>query len=260
MLLVRGAWISARASRTRVAATVAALFGSAIAGGLAPRWIAFAQATPRFEVASVKPEPWTGQGGIFIMVRGNTLTAEHIDLCGLVEFAYGLRNIQLSGGPAWARHGVLDASVLYQVIAKAAGDPPPPTDQFRLMLQGLLADRFKLKVHHINKDLPVYNLVVAKSGLKLKESAADAKFSMGTRSRTAKQPDHGHARSDGDNGRGDHRKLRRPARVRQDWPDGNLTISSSNGFREAFPARGPMPRPPIQTVRLFSRRFRTNSG
>jgi uncharacterized protein (TIGR03435 family) len=53
------------------------------------------------------------------------------------------------------------------------------------MLQALLADRFKLKVHHINKDLPVYNLVVGKNGPKLKESGAGAKFSMVTR--TGKQ-------------------------------------------------------------------------
>ncbi len=48
---------------------------------------------------------------------------------------------------------------------------------FRQMLQTMLADRFQLKVHHVQKDLPVYNLVVNKGGPKLKESPADAKFS-----------------------------------------------------------------------------------
>jgi uncharacterized protein (TIGR03435 family) len=41
------------------------------------------------------------------------------------------------------------------------------------MLQALLADRFKLAVHHETKDLPVYSLVIAKGGFKLQESKPD---------------------------------------------------------------------------------------
>jgi uncharacterized protein (TIGR03435 family) len=178
MLLARGRGFSARASPVRVAVSAAAMLALMAAGSLAPRWIAFAQPRPAFEVASVKPQPWTGQGGVFVKVAGNTLIAEHSDVYDLVKFAYNLRDeIQLSGGPAWARHGRLDLSDLYQVIAKAAGDTPPSMDQFRRMLQTLLADRFKLQVHHVDKDLPIYNLVVGKNGPRLKESAADTKFS-----------------------------------------------------------------------------------
>ncbi len=43
-----------------------------------------------------------------------------------------------------------------------------------LMLQALLADRFKLKVHHETKELPVYALTVAKNGPKLTPSVAPA--------------------------------------------------------------------------------------
>ncbi len=114
--------------------------------------------------------------GVFI--HGDTLSAEHSSLYDLVEFAWDLRDIQLSGGPAWALHGFLASSELYQVIAKTAGDPPPSIDRFRLMLQTLLAERFQLKTRHIDKDLPVFNLVPAKNGPKLNESAQDAKFSM----------------------------------------------------------------------------------
>jgi uncharacterized protein (TIGR03435 family) len=45
--------------------------------------------------------------------------------------------------------------------------------QHQLMMQSLLADRFQLRVHHATKMLPVYDLVVAKGGLKLKETAED---------------------------------------------------------------------------------------
>jgi uncharacterized protein (TIGR03435 family) len=141
-----------------------------------------------FEVASIRPQPWTNEGRVGVFVRGNTLTAEHVDLYRLVEFAYGLRTdgSQLLGGPGWARMGVLSEvsgaeSLLYQVIARAADGPPPPIGQFRLMLQVLLADRFQLRVHHSRKDLPVFNLVVARNGPKLKENVSDAKTSMAMR-------------------------------------------------------------------------------
>jgi bla regulator protein blaR1 len=152
-----------------------------VMGSLIGSTLAFGQAS--FEVASVKPQLWTGQGSVGVFVRGNTLTAEHVALYDLAEFAFNLRSIQLSGGPAWADRGraLLSDSVLFQVTAKAAADPPLNIDQFRPMLQTLLADRFQLKVHHIQKDLPVYNLVTAKSGSKLKESASDTKFEMNTR-------------------------------------------------------------------------------
>lgn len=131
--------------------------------------------SPAFDVASIKSQPWTGQGSMGIFVHGNTLDAEHVSLFSLVTFAYNLRDVQLSGGPSWVRSGIASSSELYQVIAKASGDPPPPMDVFRQMLQTLIADRFKLQLHHSPKDLPIYSLVVNKGGPKLKESATDSK-------------------------------------------------------------------------------------
>ena len=136
----------------------------------------YGQTMPSFDVASVKHDPWTGNGRVGVMVRGNTLTAGHTCLYGLIEFAYNLRPDHLSGGPSWAQCGVLASSDLYQVIAKGPGDTPPPMDQFRAMLRALLADRFQLQVHHAEKVLPVYYLVVGEHGPKMKESAADAPF------------------------------------------------------------------------------------
>lgn len=140
---------------------------------------------PEFELASIKPQPWTNEGGVDVYVRGNTLYGEHADLYRLVDFGYGLRpdNLQISGGPEWARHGVLSNvagfdSVLYQVIARAPDGPTPSMEQFRLMLQALLAERFRLRIHHATKDLPVFNLVVAKDGPKFRESVPDAETSM----------------------------------------------------------------------------------
>lgn len=133
---------------------------------------------PGFDVASVKPQLLTGQGSVGIFVRGDTLDAEHVSLFRLVTFAYNLRDVQLSGGPAWVKSGVLASSELYQVIAKTTADPPPPMEVFRQMLQTLLAERFQLSVHHVQKDLPIYNLLVGKGGPKLKESPADGKVNF----------------------------------------------------------------------------------
>ncbi len=87
-----------------------------------------------FEVASIKPQAFSGQGSIGIFVRGDTLDAEHVSLDSLVMFAYNLREVQLSGGPAWAKSDVLAYSELYQVMAKAPGETPPPMEVFRQML------------------------------------------------------------------------------------------------------------------------------
>jgi uncharacterized protein (TIGR03435 family) len=136
---------------------------------------------PQFELASIKPQPWTNEGAVDVYVRGNTLYGEHADLYLLVDFAYGLRtdNLQVSGGPEWSRHGVLSNeagfdSVLFQVIARAPDGPAPAMEQFRLMLQALLADRFQLRIHHATKDLPVFNLLLGKDGPKFRENTSDA--------------------------------------------------------------------------------------
>jgi uncharacterized protein (TIGR03435 family) len=77
--------------------------------------------------------------------------------------AFGLDDYeQQISGPAW-----ID-SERYDIAVKI---PPGTTKkQFQQMLQTLLADRFKLVVHHETKQFPVYELVVGKDGPKLKES------------------------------------------------------------------------------------------
>jgi uncharacterized protein (TIGR03435 family) len=62
----------------------------------------------------------------------------------------------------------------YDMAAKA--DHPVPRDQLRLMLQSLLADRFKLTLHRESKTGPLYKLIVAKGGPKLEEADATGVF------------------------------------------------------------------------------------
>ena len=64
--------------------------------------------------------------------------------------------------------------LFYDVVAKADGDTPPTTDEFREMMQTLLVERFQLQVHRERREVPVYGLVVGKNGPKFKQSAPDA--------------------------------------------------------------------------------------
>jgi uncharacterized protein (TIGR03435 family) len=135
-----------------------------------------------FEAASIKPNNSTSLGRRF-GVPGDRFIAKNETLWQLITVAYGtpgplpqpLANYQLSGGPKWIN------SDRFDVEAKAAGDVVRGTEGTRrkqLMLQALLAQRFKLAVHHEMKDMPVYALVLARRdhrlGPKLRRSEVDS--------------------------------------------------------------------------------------
>jgi uncharacterized protein (TIGR03435 family) len=124
---------------------------------------AFSQAPPAFEVADVKANK-SGETRMAVdMQPGGKLVMHNVPMRVLIMFAYHLRAEAVSG-PAW-----LD-SERYDVIAKAAQTSVP--DDLRRMLQTLLTERFKLGVHTEQKPMPVYALVLGKSGAKLQRSEA----------------------------------------------------------------------------------------
>jgi uncharacterized protein (TIGR03435 family) len=116
------------------------------------------QETASFEVASIKPNV-SGAGNRTVRPSPGRLSIFNLTLKDLITFAYQVRDFQVSGGPGWIN------SDQYDIEAKAEGNPSQ--DQMRLMLQALLQDRFKLALHHDTKELPIYELTVAKGGLKL---------------------------------------------------------------------------------------------
>lgn len=117
---------------------------------------------PTFEVASVKPDPSPALRHVLLPPVGGRLSTRGASLRLLIQNAYGVQSFQISGGPEWMN------SSGFVIEAKAAGNPD--RSQISLMLQSLLEDRFKLKVHRENKVLPLYFLTVAKNGLKLPKS------------------------------------------------------------------------------------------
>jgi uncharacterized protein (TIGR03435 family) len=127
-----------------------------------------------FEVASIKPsQPASADRPIsgFQTTGGGRLNTVSTSLRMLITYAYNVKDFQISGGPGWAN------SETYDIVAKADGNATPP--QLRLMLQALLKDRFKLALRHETKDVPIYELVVAKGGSKIQEDTESARSRLG---------------------------------------------------------------------------------
>jgi len=141
------------------------------------------QARPQFDVASVKPcdknappPPNAGRGG----AGGGSAGASRMDLpCStvahLIEVAYvefpdGVRQPRLAfkplpieGGPAWVKSDTF-------LISAETESNVTPTMMRGPMLQMILEDRFKLKVHRETREVPVYELTLAKGGLKIQHT------------------------------------------------------------------------------------------
>ena len=153
-----------------VVVTIAVLLATAVYG-------LFGQSGthPAFEVATIKrnasaQDAATSRRGVAYK-PGGRIIATNAPLRLLIQFAYAAHDSpyqghsdplgasQVIGGPAW-----IDSDG-YDIEAK----PESNTDQKHawLMLQTLLADRFRLTLHRETRELPVYNLTAKKSGLKL---------------------------------------------------------------------------------------------
>ena len=140
-----------------------------IAGSLAAVAIGQVSSTPirRFEAASIKPvAPGTagscGQRGSSVQVTlGPSCSLP--DLIRAAYNLYGSENEPL-GGPAWI------SSAWYTIIAKSTSPATPPEQS--IMLQPLLADRFKLKWHREKRELPVFYLSLLKGRASLPATVA----------------------------------------------------------------------------------------
>jgi uncharacterized protein (TIGR03435 family) len=136
-----------------------------------PIWLVLAVAAvrgqapaPAFDIADVHMSPHaanpTMSGGVLRAGRYEIRQATMVDL---VRTAYNVDADKVLGGPSWLE------SDRFDVIAKAPSVATPETA--RLMLQALLADRFKLVVHKDTKPMPAYVLSLGKGKPKLKEAA-----------------------------------------------------------------------------------------
>jgi uncharacterized protein (TIGR03435 family) len=108
----------------------------------------------------------------FPFMSGGTLNGDRFiirdaTIVDLIVAAYGVENDNVLGGPSWLETDRFD------VIAKAAPNTPP--DTIKVMLQALLADRFKLVVHQDSKPVPAFILAAGKGKPKMTESEGSDK-------------------------------------------------------------------------------------
>ncbi|WP_187143265.1 TIGR03435 family protein [Terriglobus albidus] len=135
----------------------------------APDWQVAAGEKLAFEVASVKPSApdsqprvnfTLGPGDVYASTGGRFL-ASSINLLDYIRFAYkltdGQAEILRANAPDWITTERFDI----QAMSKT---PNPTKDQMRLMMQALLAERFKLGIHAEVRELPVLALVLIKPG------------------------------------------------------------------------------------------------
>jgi uncharacterized protein (TIGR03435 family) len=160
---------------TRLATRAVVLLPTLVISCLSvPKCIAFAQQPerPSFEVSSVKlGDPNNLYGG---MGNGETgrFKATNVPLQMLILYAYEVQKQQISGGPNWI------SSERFTIEAKASsathnGRFDPGT--IRLMIQSLLADRFKFVVHRSTREEKVYELSVKNGGSSMKEAEGPSK-------------------------------------------------------------------------------------
>ncbi len=116
-----------------------------------------------FEVVSIKPNKSGDARAIFHPSPGGRLNATNVTAKGLIEWAYGARDFQLSGEPGWAD------SERFDVAAKSDGNPRYDfiKPELETMFRSVLEDRFKLAIHRTTKEMPIYSLVLAKNGPKI---------------------------------------------------------------------------------------------
>jgi uncharacterized protein (TIGR03435 family) len=131
----------------------------------ASSWQTAAGGKMQFDVASVKPNKLRAQAssnvplgpGEMYSPNGGLFSAKDNPLLVYIMFAYKVTSLNdLQGIPSWV------ADDNFDIEARAQGNPTK--DQMRLMMQSLLADRFKLAIHTENQNRPIYELVLLKPG------------------------------------------------------------------------------------------------
>jgi uncharacterized protein (TIGR03435 family) len=141
------------------------------------RWIAFAAFSSlvwaqEFEVASIKPSPpssgpRTPMKADPAIVAYNSLSAKIF-----IQLAYKAPAWGISGGPKWMDSEPYDL--------RATLPPGASNEQVPRMLQALLIERFKLAVRRETRQMPIYELAIAKNGPKLKPGETGEQWSNGT--------------------------------------------------------------------------------
>jgi uncharacterized protein (TIGR03435 family) len=100
-------------------------------------------------------------------VQGQVVVTNYT-LRDIIRNAYNVQRYQIAGGPEWL------AQDRFDITAKAPDGATQP--QLLVMVQTLLADRFKLRVHRETREVPIYALVLARADRRLGPKLQPATF------------------------------------------------------------------------------------
>jgi uncharacterized protein (TIGR03435 family) len=125
---------------------------------------------PKFEVATIKPTK-SDDGNTMIMFTPDGISLHGVPMKMLLRESFGIEDDRIVGEPGWVKDR-------FDIEAKVDADDAPKlksmkADQRRAMLLPMLEERFNMKYHHETRELPIYALVVAKGGVKMKAAAPD---------------------------------------------------------------------------------------
>jgi uncharacterized protein (TIGR03435 family) len=144
-----------------------------------------AQSALTFDTVSIKPAQNPNDGvnrsKVMISLDDGSFTARGVTLQFLVKLAYHVQDLQIEGDPAgWINTEKYDVDAKMSAADTAAFQKAPKEQSGgdQGMLQALLRDHFKLALHPETRNLPVYDLVVDKSGSKLQESNGPSMMHM----------------------------------------------------------------------------------
>lgn len=120
-----------------------------------------------FEAASIKPAPQQQIGRTSVRTSSNTSTGDltylNVNIRDLIGQGFKLAQYQITTPDSMN-------DVRFDIAARFKPGSTP--EELREMLQGLLAERFGLKFHREIKELPVFALIMAKGGPKMKAAEA----------------------------------------------------------------------------------------
>jgi uncharacterized protein (TIGR03435 family) len=127
-----------------------------------------ADANPTCEVATIKLSRPDDQRLPTIQIQGRRLFAWNRSVLSLIENSWLINSRDVVNRPVW-----LDTK--YDLVCQPAGEGQPSLQQWNVMLQKILAERFRFSFHWNKKEAPVYELTVSKNGSKLTASTSDPK-------------------------------------------------------------------------------------
>jgi uncharacterized protein (TIGR03435 family) len=142
-----------------------------------------------FDVASIRVNRSHDVGARFEFTP-NGFNATNISVILLLRLAYGVEEDQILDLPRWVK------SERFDITAKAVGNDlrKISIEQRKHMIRPLLADRFQLRFHEVEKKVAVYTLVIPKNGSKLQPSKPDSCSPLAGHSQTLRMMGRGYVR------------------------------------------------------------------